>query len=75
MPDLERVGGVTGWMRTAALADAWNLPLCSHLFPEVSIHLLAASPTTCFLEHMPWGSDFFQEQLELVDGKIRVPDR
>ncbi|MBV9228825.1 MAG: mandelate racemase/muconate lactonizing enzyme family protein [Chloroflexi bacterium] len=75
MPDLERVGGVTGWMRTAALAEAWNLPICSHLFPEMSVHLLAASPTACFLEHMPWGGSLFQEQLELVDGKIRVPNR
>jgi L-alanine-DL-glutamate epimerase-like enolase superfamily enzyme len=75
MADLERVGGVTGWMRTAALAEAWYLPLCSHLFPEISLHLLAASPTTCFLEHMPWASDCFQEQLELVDGKTPIPRR
>jgi len=75
MPDLERVGGVTGWMRTAALAEASNLPICSHLFPEASLHLIAASPTACFLEHMPWGGGLFQEQLEMVDGKIIVPNR
>ena len=75
MPDVERVGGVTGWMRTAALAEAWNLPICSHLFPEISVHLVAAAPTACFLEHMPWGSDLFREQLELVDGMVPVPDR
>lgn len=75
MPDLNRIGGVTGWMRTAALAEAWNLPLCSHLFPEASIHLTAASATTCFLEHMPWASELFQERLELVDGDILVPNR
>ena len=75
MADVERVGGVTGWMRTAALAEAWNKPLCSHLFPEVSIHLLAASPTACFLEHMPWGSELFQERLEMLDGNILVPTR
>ncbi len=75
MPDLERVGGVTGWMRTAALAETWNLPICTHLFPEVNVHLLAAAPTGCFLEYMPWAEDLFQEKLEMVDGKIRVPDR
>lgn len=75
MPDVERVGGITGWMRTAALAEAWNLPVCSHLFPESSVHVVAAAPTACFLEHMPWGSDLFQEQLELVDGLVRVPER
>ena len=75
MADLERVGGVTGWMRVAALAEAWNLPLCSHLFPEISVHLLAASTTATYLEHMPWGSELFQEQLELQDGAILVPSR
>lgn len=75
MPDVERVGGVTGWMRTAALAEAWNLPICSHLFPEINVHLVAAAPTACFLEHMPWGAELFQEQLQLVDGMVPVPDR
>jgi L-alanine-DL-glutamate epimerase-like enolase superfamily enzyme len=75
MPDVERVGGVTGWMRTAALAEAWNLPICSHLFPETNVHLVAASPTACYLEHMPWGAPLFREPMELVDGKVPVPDR
>ncbi len=75
MADIERVGGVTGWMRTAALADAWHLPMCSHLFPEVSVHVLAASPSACYLEHMPWGSVLFEEQLEIVDGNVLVPTR
>ena len=75
MPDLERVGGVTGFMRTAALGEAWNLPVCSHLFPEASLHVVAAAPTACFLEHMPWGAPLFQESMDLVDGKVPVPDR
>ncbi len=75
MPDVERVGGVTGWMRAAALAEAWNLPICSHLFPEINVHLVAAAPTACYLEHMPWGEELFRERLDLVDGKMRVPDR
>lgn len=75
MPDLERVGGVTGFMRTIALAEAWNLPICSHLFPEASLHLIAAAPTACFLEHMPWGKTLFQEEMPLVDGKVAIPNR
>lgn len=75
MPDLERIGGVTGFMRTIALTQAFNLPVCSHLFPEASIHLLAAAPNACFLEHMPWASVLYQEQLELVDGNVTVPLR
>src|SRR3989454_4599850 len=45
MPDLERIGGVTGWLNAAALAHAHGIEMSSHLFPEVSAHLLAATPT------------------------------
>jgi L-alanine-DL-glutamate epimerase-like enolase superfamily enzyme len=75
MPDLERIGGVTGWMRTAALAEAWSLPICSHLFTEVSLHLMAAAPTGFYLEHIPWAARLFQEPLELAAGMAVVPDR
>src|SRR3712207_8086048 len=50
MPDAMKIGGVTGWMRTAALAEAAGLPPSSHLFPEISAHLLAASPTGDWVE-------------------------
>jgi L-alanine-DL-glutamate epimerase-like enolase superfamily enzyme len=75
MPDLERIGGVTGWMRTAALADAWRLPLASHLFPEQSCHLMSASPTAYYLEHMPWAQPLLAEKLALVDGRVPLPIR
>lgn len=75
MADVQRVGGVTGWMRAAALAEAWNLPICSHLFPEINVHLIAAAPTACYLESMPWASALFQEPLALVDGTTPIPDR
>jgi L-alanine-DL-glutamate epimerase-like enolase superfamily enzyme len=75
MPDLERIGGVTGWLRTAALADAWRLPLASHLFPEQCCHLMAASPTAYYLEHMPWAQPLLAEKLRLVDGRVQLPTR
>jgi L-alanine-DL-glutamate epimerase-like enolase superfamily enzyme len=75
MPDLERIGGITGWMRTAALADAWHLPLASHLFPELCCHAMAASPTAYYLEHMPWAEPLLAEPLALVDGRVPLPTR
>jgi L-alanine-DL-glutamate epimerase-like enolase superfamily enzyme len=75
MPDVQRVGGVTGWMRVAALAQAWNLPIASHLFPEISIHLLAASPTAQLIELMPWAQPIMAEPLILQDGSVVVPPR
>ncbi len=75
MPDLERIGGVTGWQRAAALAAAQNIRMSSHLFPEVSAHLLAATPTCHFLEYVDWADKVVQEPLRIVDGHAIVPDR
>jgi mandelate racemase len=75
MPDLERIGGVTGWQRAAALAAAHGLPMSSHLYPEVSAHLLAATPTCHFLEYVDWIDRVVQEPLRIVDGRAVIPDR
>lgn len=50
MPDLAKIGGVTGWLRAAAVAEPRGLPISTHLFPEVSAHLLAVTPTAHWLE-------------------------
>jgi mandelate racemase len=75
MPDLERIGGVTGWLRAAALAATHRIAMSSHLFPEVSAHLLAATPTAHFLEYMDWADKILAEPLEIVDGFAVVPQR
>src|SRR4029453_14551956 len=49
MPDLQRIGGVTGWLRAAALAHAHGIEMSSHLFPEFSLHLLGVTPTSHWL--------------------------
>src|SRR4029078_964052 len=68
MPDLERIGGVTGWRQAAALASVYNVPMSSHLFPEVSAHLLAATPTSHWLEYVDWGAGVPQETLRSENG-------
>jgi mandelate racemase len=75
MPDLERIGGVTGWQRAAALATAHRTDMSSHLYPEVSAHLLAVTPTCHFLEYMDWVDRIVQEPLRIVDGCAVIPDR
>lgn len=68
MPDAMKIGGVTGWMRAAAIGDAAGLPLSSHLFPEVSAHLLAASPTAHWLEYVDWSEPILREPLKIDNG-------
>ena len=75
MPDVQRIGGVSGWLRAATLAEAHDLPLSSHLFPEVSVHLLAASPTVHWLEYVDWVNPVVCDPLVVSDGRAQVPDR
>lgn len=75
MPDAMRIGGVTGWMRTAALADAHGIPLSGHALPELSVHLLAATPTAHWLEYADIVESILQEPLSLRDGHMEAPDR
>ena len=75
MPDLDRIGGVTGFMQAAALAAARGVEMSSHLFPEVSAHLLAATPTAHWLEYMDWANPILVEPLKIVDGYAHTPDR
>lgn len=72
MPDLLRIGGVTGWMRLARIADAHAMPFSSHLSPDVSAHLLAATPTRHWLEFMDWGQDLIRDPL-VPDKGVVVP--
>lgn len=74
MPDLIRIGGVTGWQHAAELAAAHRIRLSSHLFPEVSAHLLAVSPTQQWLEYVDWAAPILQEPLQVVDGCV-MPSR
>ena len=74
MPDAMKIGGVTGWLRAAALADAAGLPVSSHLFPEVSIHLLTASPTCDWLEYVDWASPVLQQPFAVRGGTAIAPD-
>ena len=75
MPDLERIGGVSGWQQAAGLAAAAGIEMSSHLFPEVSSHLLAATPTAHWLEYVDWANPILREPLRIVDGGAIVPDR
>jgi len=74
MPDAMKIGGVTGWLRAAALAEAAGLPISSHLFPEISAHLLAVSPTAHWLEYVDWAEPILQEPLHVAGGSVTAPE-
>ena len=74
MPDAERIGGVTGWLRTARLAEAAGIPVSSHIFPEISAHLMAVTPTRHWLEYTDWAAPVLKNPLRVEDGHVLIPD-
>ncbi|HKY77133.1 MAG TPA: enolase C-terminal domain-like protein, partial [Acidimicrobiia bacterium] len=73
MPDAMKIGGVTGWLRAVTLAEAAALPLSSHIFPEISAHLLAVTPTAHLLEYLDVAAAILQEPLRVENGHVLVP--
>jgi len=74
MADVMKVGGVTGWRRVAALAHTWGVPLSSHLWPETSAQLLAASGTAAWLEYIDWWNPILRKPLRLEQGCAVLDD-
>jgi len=75
MIDLLRVGGITQWMKVAGMAEAFNLPVVSHLIPEIHVHLIAAAPNGLTVEYMPWTLRLFEETPALEGGRLTVPTK
>jgi mandelate racemase len=74
MPDVMKIGGVTGWMRAAALAETHGILLSSHLWPEISAQLLSATPTAHWLEYANWWNDVIEEPLQIDGGYAQTAD-
>jgi L-alanine-DL-glutamate epimerase-like enolase superfamily enzyme len=75
MIDLLRVGGITQWMKVAGMAEAFNVPVVSHLLPEIHVHLVAAIPNGLTVEYMPWTLRLFEETPAIEGGQIVVPQK
>ncbi|MCC6471970.1 MAG: mandelate racemase [Alphaproteobacteria bacterium] len=75
MPDATKIGGITAWMRCAALAEAHGVPMSTHLFPEISAHMMTATPTAHYLEWVDWADPVLEEPYKVEKGHILVPDR
>ncbi|MGC1850446.1 MAG: mandelate racemase/muconate lactonizing enzyme family protein, partial [Pseudolabrys sp.] len=75
MPDLQRVGGVSEFIRVGHMAESYDIPVSSHLFPETSLQVLGALANTIYLEYMPWFSKLYNETIEFAEGQAIVPER
>ncbi len=75
MPDLERVGGITEFVKVAHMADAFDIPVSPHVYTEQSLQLCGALSNIEYSEMMPWFGNLYNERTELVDGDLLIPDR
>ena len=75
MPDLMRIGGVTGWLRAAAIAGAAGIEMSTHLYPEFAAHLMRVTETAHWLEWQDWANPILREPFTVRDGKIEIPER
>ena len=74
MPDFMRIGGVTGWLRAAAIAGAAGVPMSTHLYPEVAAHTMRVTETAHWLEWQDWADPILQKPYEIKDGLLHIPD-
>jgi len=74
MPDFMRIGGVTGWLRSAAIAGAAGVPMSTHLYPEVAAHVMRVTETAHWLEWQDWADPILQRPYEIRNGRLHIPD-
>ncbi|MEA2983841.1 MAG: mandelate racemase [Alphaproteobacteria bacterium] len=74
MPDFMRIGGVTGWLRAAAIAGTAGVPMSTHLYPEVAAHVMRVTETAHWLEWQDWADPILQKPYEIKDSLLHIPD-
>ena len=75
MPDLMRIGGVSGWLRSAPIAAAAGVQVSTHLYPEVAAHLMRVTETAHWLEWQDWANPILKEPFPVRDGRIEIANR
>jgi mandelate racemase len=74
MPDFMRIGGVTGWLKAAAIAEAAGIPMSTHLYPEIAAQVMRVTPTAHWLEWQDWADPILQKPYVIQDSLLHVPD-
>jgi mandelate racemase len=75
MPDLMRIGGVSGWMRAAPIAAAAGIQVSTHLYPEFAAHLMRVTETAHWLEWQDWANPILKNPFPVKNSMIEIPDR
>jgi mandelate racemase len=74
MPDLMRIGGITGWLRSASICGAAGVPMSTHLYPEVAAHVMRVTETAHWLEWQDWQNPILKRPYDINGGFLQIPD-
>ena len=69
-----RIGGVTGWLKAAAMAGAAGVPMSTHLYPEVAAHVMRVTETAHWLEWQDWADPILQKPYDIENGLLHIPE-
>ena len=75
MPDFMRIGGVTGWINSAAIAGVGGIPISTHFYPEVGSHVMRVSQSAHWLEWLDWADDVLLDPFKVIDGHVQIPNK
>ena len=75
MPDFMRIGGVTGWIKSAAIAGAGGIPISTHFYPEVGSHVMRVSQSAHWLEWLDWADEILLDPFDIADGNVHIPNK
>ena len=71
--DVARIGGITPWLKTAHLAEAFNVEVAPHFLMELHVSLAAGVPNALYVEHIPQLRPLMTRDMEIVDGHAVAP--
>ena len=74
MPDVMKIGGVSGWLRAASIAHTHCIEMSNHLWPEISAQLLCCTPTAHWLEYADWWNPIIADPLRIDNGMAIIRD-
>ncbi|WP_027857353.1 mandelate racemase/muconate lactonizing enzyme family protein [Marinobacterium jannaschii] len=74
MPDLQRIGGLSEFRKTAALASAYNIPISTHIFTEQSLSIAGSAANCISVEHVDWFAPLYKEKMQVENGYISMPE-
>ncbi len=67
-PDILRIGGVEPWRESAALANAYQLPVLPHYYKDNDVPLLCTIPNGYGAESFDWIDELIDNTMEIKRG-------